>query len=183
MVKSKSKKSSVKKVNSFEVGDKNYNLIKVKSNYLNLLSASIFITALFIFFLGYIVYYLNNLKKCRCFQEENSMNKSNIEYLIIIEAVTIAMNVIVLINLLSIYMNVDKLKSGGYSGKTKLFIYIGVLIYLTVYGFFVHNVYKLSQSVDEDCLCSQDPIRYLLYFQAILILIYLIFMILGVFLI
>ena len=99
MVKSKSKKSSVKKVNSFEVGDKNYNLIKVKSNYLNLLSASIFITALFIFFLGYIVYYLNNLKKCRCFQEENSINKSNIEYLIIIEAVTIAMNVIVLINL------------------------------------------------------------------------------------
>ena len=61
MVKSKSKKSSVKKVNSFEVGDKNYNLIKVKSNYLNLLSASIFITALFIFFLGYIVYYLNIL--------------------------------------------------------------------------------------------------------------------------
>ena len=180
--KKSSKKSSIKKVNSFEVGDKNYNMIKVKSNYLNLLSVSIIITGLFIFFLGYIVYYLNNLKKCRCFQEENSVNKSNIEYLIIIEAITIAFNVVILINLITKYMTIDKLKSGGYSTNAKIYIYIGILLYLTVYGFFVHHVYKLSQSVNDDCICSQNPIRYLLYLQAIIISIYLLFLIYAAFL-
>lgn len=183
MVKGKSKKSPSKKMNNIEISNKNYNLIKVKSNYLNLLSISIFITALFIFFIGYLMHYLNDLRKCKCFQEENAINKSNIEYLLIIETVTIALNIIILINLINMYMSIDKLKSGGYSTKTKLSIYIGVLIYLIIYGFFVYNVYKLSQNVNEECECTLNPVRYLLYFQATIILIYLIFLVSGVFLI
>ena len=182
MPKGKNKKPSIKKVNGFEINDKNYNLIKVKSNYLNLLSFSIFFTAIIIFLIGYIIYYLNNLKKCRCFQEENN-NNVNIDYLIIIEALGIAWNVIILINLISYYMSINKLKSGGYSTKTKIYLYIAIIVYLMIYGFFVHNVFKLSQNVNEDCLCTQHPVRYLLYFQALIIFIFLILMIFGLFLI
>lgn len=180
-IKSKSKKTNVDNLN---IKNKNYNLIKVKTSYLSLISASIFTTLILILLLGYIIFYLNNLRSCQCFQDENNKNVSNIDYLIIIEALSLAMNIIILINLLSLYLSVDKIKSGGaYSFNTKLSLYIGILVYIIVYGFFVYNVFKLSENVKYDCVCSSHPIRYLLYIQAFITFIYLILLSFGLFII
>ena len=180
-LKSKSKKINIDNLNS---KNKNYNLIKVKTSYLSLISASIFTTLILILFLIYIIFYLNNLKNCQCFQDENIKNVSNIDYLIIIEALSLAMNIIILINLISLYLSVDKIKSGGsYSFDTKLSLFIGILVYIIVYGFFVYNVFKLSENVKYDCVCSTNPIRYLLYIQAFITFIYLILLSFGLFII
>ncbi len=190
MVKSKKtdkkKSSPSKKVSNnmnINLNNRNYNLIKVKSSYLTLIGTGIFIMALLILMAIYILYYLNKLRTCRCFQEKNNENNSNIDYLIIIEFLTIATNIILLMNLVSLYLSVDSLKSGGYNARTKITLYIGLLVYLIVFGFFVYNIYKLSQNVDSDCLCTQDPIRYFLYLQGIMTFINMILVINSLFLI
>lgn len=179
------KKKSSKDLDNFNLNikNKNYNIIKVKSNYLNLILISILISVIFIVVLAYIIYYLNKLKSCDCFIENNDKNKSNLDYLIIIESLGVAMNVILLINLVSLYNEVNKIKSGG--GKTSAFLtfIIFLIINLIIYGFFVFNVLKLSQNIKSDCECAQHPIRFLLYLQALVIFVYLLFMILALFLI
>lgn len=176
---------SKKNLDNLNLKDKDYNLIKVKSNYLSIIGISIFSTLILILLLGYIIYYLNNLRKCKCFQDENNSNVSNIDYIIIIEALGLAINIIILINLISLYISVDKIKSGGssYGLNTKISLYIIILLYLIVYGFFVYNVFKLSQNIKSDCLCSNHPVRYLLYIQAFITFIYLVLLSFGLFII
>lgn len=185
MPKGKKSKPS-KKDNGLEINikNKNYNLVKVKKNYLNAISLTIFIMVILVVLIGYIIYYLNNLKSCQCFQDSNQNNASNLDYLIIIESLGLAMNIIIIINLISLYMQINKIKSGGaYSYTTLLSLYIGIVLYLIIYGFFVYNVFILSQNVKSDCECALHPIRYLLYIQAAIILFYLILMVFGIFLI
>ena len=183
--KSGKKPASKSKTNldNLNLKNKDYNLIKVKSSYLNVISISILLTVVFIVVLGYIIYYLNSLRNCDCFQKKNDTNVSNIDYLIIIESLGVAMNVILLINLISLYMEVNKIKSGGSKVNRYLTIIIFILVNLIVYGFFVYNVFRLSQNVDSSCECALHPIRYLLYLQALVIFVSLVFMVIGFFLI
>ena len=171
---SKSSKSSkiVKKELSKE------NLIKMKESVTGIIGISIFITILVIFLLSYITYYLYNLKKCDCFQDKDNESTANINYLIIIEAFGIIMNIIVLSLLISLYMVLTNSQGGGaHSSESKIIAYIGILIYIIIYGFFVYNVYKLNKNVSIDCKCTQHPVRFLLYLQGVVIFINLLSMI------
>jgi len=179
----KTKGVSKKSNNNIDLKNKDYNLVKVKSNYSDVIGITILITIILIIMMGYIIYYLNNLKKCDCFKKENVENTVSIDYLIIIEAIGLTMNVIILINLITLYMSVNKIKSGGASYHQKLFIYLILSLYVLIYGLFVYNVYKLSQNVKEDCLCATHPVRFLLYIQAFLVFVYLVLLVLGLFLI
>lgn len=181
----KSKPSKKKDIGlELNIKNKNYNLVKVKKNYLNTISLTIFVMVILVILIGYIIYYLNDLKSCQCFQDSNENNVANLDYLIIIESLGLAMNIIIIINLVSLYMQINKIKSGGaYSYTTLLSLYVGIILYLIIYGFFVYNVFLLSQNVKSDCECALHPIRYLLYIQAAIILFYLILMVFGIFLI
>ena len=171
-----SKRKSKNEIDNFKT-NKNYNLLKVKNNYLNVIGFSIFLLLVVISIMTFIIYYLNRLKYCPCFQVENIKNKTNLDYLIMIEAVGIALNVIMIIQLFSLYFALSSMKGGG--NEIKFYMLFIIFLYIIVYGYFVYFVYKLSQNIKFDCLCAQSPIRFLLYTQSILIFIYLLFIIFG----
>lgn len=179
----KSTKKSVKKTDKNKQVDnfinKNYDLLKVKNSYLNVLGFSIFLLIVVIIIMAYIIYYLNQLKTCSCFQDENEINKTNLDYLIVLEAVGIGLNIIMVIQLIALYISLMSMKGGGNSSTLKLSILIIMFLYIIIYGYFVYFVYKLSQNIKYDCICAQSPIRFLLYFQAFLIFIYLLFIVVG----
>lgn len=186
----KSKKSSTKTVtksssksksnmDKLDMKNKDYNLVKVKSKMSGVILFSIVINVVFAIVLGYIVHYLNKLKECDCFKDRNEEVKANIDYLIIIEVITLIFLVLGIIMLIYIYSNINSIKSGG-SNTNVLFI-VFTLINLAIYGFFIFNVYKLSQIVNKECECTIKPIRYILYIQTFFIVLYFISLIMGLF--
>jgi len=174
--KKKSSKKLKKELDNFKI-NKNYDLLKVKNNYLNVIGFSIFLLLVIIAIMAYIIYYLNRLKYCPCFQLENINNRTNLDYLIIIEVISIALNIVMVIQLFSLYFAVSSMRGGG--KEIKFYMLLILFLYIIVYGYFIYFVYKLSQNIKYDCLCAQSPIRFLLYAQAILIFIYLLFIIFG----
>ena len=187
MVKGKKsgKKSASKKLpnslKNLNLKNKNYNLVKIKSSALNLISICIVITLIITLILGYIVYYLYNLKSCDCFINNNEENKTNIDYLIIIECIILAMNIIFLIGFIRIYNEVDKIKSGGGKNSDILISIIISIINILIIGYFVYNVYLLSKNIDPTCECAHKAIRYILYIESIFMLMFIILSILGIF--
>lgn len=181
--KSGKKSASKKQPNNskLSVKDKNYNLVKIKSSSLNVITISIIVVLILIVILGYIIYYLNSLKSCDCFIENNEKNKANIDYLIIIESLGLAINIIILINLISTYIAVNKIKSGGGNTTFILTYIILTVVNLLIYGYFVYNIYLLSKNIDPSCECAVNPVRYLLYIQGIFTFISLIMSVLGIF--
>jgi hypothetical protein len=113
-----------------------------------------------------IIYYLNKLKGCTCYQEKNKKNYSNITYLIVIESIILAINIIYFIIFCGSIYFLNKIKKGG-AGKNNTLIYIALLLYIILYSYFVYNVYKIYQNVSSDCECTQNWLRYLLYIQTV----------------
>lgn len=181
MAKTKKSGKKASKGLNLDLKNKDYNLVKIKSTSLNIISITIIIEILLILLLGYIIYYLNNLKNCNCFIENNEENKANVDYLIIIESIGIAVNIIILLRSISLYMDINKIKSGGGNVNAILTYSIAALINLLVYGFFVYNVFLLSKNIDPTCECTQNPIRYILYLQAIFTSISILVSIIGIF--
>lgn len=139
------------------------------------LSISIAITVLSIIIIGFIINYLSDLQRCKCFNENNDSNYSNITYLIVIEALILIIEIIMLLFLIFIYSGLDKMKKGGYYNENQMLLYyLSFIITLSIYGFFIYYVIKLQQNVKDSCKCSVSPVRYLLYIQAFLMLLMLI---------
>jgi len=113
-----------------------------------------------------IIYYLNKLQECTCYQEKNKENYSNITYLIAIESIILAINIIYFIIFCGSIYFLNKIKKGG-AGKNNTLIYIALLLYIILYSYFVYNVYKIYQNVSSDCECTQNWLRYLLYIQTV----------------
>lgn len=174
------------KENKIDINLKNrdYDLLKLKSSYQSVLMISILISILIIIMICYVINYLLKLKKCYCFDNENNDTKVNIEFLLIMHIIFLAINLIILINLISYYFSIDKIKVSGGSiiNKNKIIGMIIILLYTLVYGFFIYNIYKLSNNIKKDCECSRNPIRFLLYIEAFLLLIHLVITLyLGIF--
>lgn len=155
---------SLKKFKAFqekiEFSNKNKNII-----YLALLF--IFINIIYI---SAIIYYLSQIENCSCYQVQNKLNYSNIKYLIFIESLILVLNVIIFIFILSSLFLKNKIKSGGGNNTMMLFLFVSLLVYLLVYGYFIYNVYQVYKNTDENCLCTQSWFRYLLYIQAVTML-------------
>lgn len=134
----------------------------------------IYFALLFIFiniiYISAIIYYLSQIENCTCYQVKNDFNYSNVKYLIFIESLILILNVIIFIFILSSLFLKDKIKSGGGSNSMFLFLFVCLLVYLLVYGYFIYNVYQVYKNTDENCLCTQSWLRYLLYIQAVTML-------------
>jgi hypothetical protein len=141
----------------------------VKSNISGYLISIIIFTLIYIIAVGYIIKYLNDLKKCDCFEKENASNKVNLNYIIIIEYVSLVLGIIALFKFMMMYYLLSSIKSGGgdNSGE-KMFMYVYILLTIGIYGFFIYNVFELMKNTDSKCECTQKPIRFVLYFQTIL---------------
>ena len=163
------------------ITDKNLiNMLK-KSNISpkNILYGLLIMTIIMVVYVSSIIYYLNTLKSCSCYQIENKLNYSNITYLIVIEAIILAASLINLTGIISSLSNVNKIMNGG--GKSDFtMIYLFYLLMLIIDGLFIYYVYKLSQNVNEDCECTKSWLRYLLYIQAIYLLIVLTLSTIGI---
>jgi hypothetical protein len=113
-----------------------------------------------------IIYYLNNLKKCDCFKNSNI----NLTYLIVIESIILALNVITALFLIVIVFSFNNSISGGGNNNAKIYLMIIAVINILILGYFIYNVYKLSKELDENCECSTSWLRYLLYIQTVFML-------------
>ena len=134
-----------------------------------------------IIYISSVIYYLNNLKDCACYEVKNKINYSNITYLIVIESILLIINVIGLVGMIGLLSNLSSLKNltkgitiNKLSNKINksspgMHIYsILMLVYAIVYGYFIYYTYKVHENVDDNCKCTQSWLRYLLYIQAIL---------------
>jgi hypothetical protein len=120
-----------------------------------------------IIYISLIIYYLNNLSKCNCFNQLNDNNYSDINFLIFIEYIILIL--FILLFLISIN-NFFMLKGGNYSNKYD-FLSIFILFFiLSINIYILLTILKISQNVNNDCKCTNSWIRYLLYFQGIIIL-------------
>lgn len=151
-----------------QISDKNI-LKKMKMN----IYIPLFVNIIFIIYISSIIYYLNKLKDCPCFLEKNKLNYSNITYLIVIESILLAFQIIMLLLIIYGIYIINNLKIGGIK-KIIGSAYIIVLILLLIYGVFIYYVFKLSQNISINCECSKNWLRYLLYIQAFFILLSLI---------
>lgn len=131
---------------------------------------------LVIIYISSIIFYLNKLKSCQCFQDNNSKNYSNINYLIGIESIILIINIILALFFLFAINKINELTSGGSNDDLTIY-YITFIILLLLYGYFIYYVYKLYQNIDENCECAQSWIRYLLYFQVLLLILQIMFII------
>lgn len=151
----------------------NFNKDITKKNNLKMFKGVIYTTLIiniiFIIYISYIIYYLNKLKDCQCFLDKNKSNYSNINYLIIIESIILAFQIIVFLSIVYVIYMINNSKIGG--GIQKMISgYIIFLILFLICGFFIYYVFKLSENISDDCSCSKSWLRYLLYIQTFFIL-------------
>ena len=152
---------------------KPFNVIKAikefKSNP-SLLRTPLYIAIVFylivIAYISGIIYYLNNLKKCDCFKNSNI----NLTYLIVIESIILALNVITSLFLIVIVFSFNNSISGGGNNNAKIYLMIIAVLNILILGYFIYNVYKLSKELNENCECSNSWLRYLLYIQSVFML-------------
>lgn len=120
---------------------------------------------IYILYVGSIIFYLNKLKDCPCFQYKNETNYTNLTYLIIIESILLAFSIIITLVVIGLISATYSLKSGGAKGFIN-YVFIGLILQILIYGYFIYYVYKLYENVDKDCECTQSWLRYLLYIQS-----------------
>jgi len=176
------KKNLNNKLNTIKMNNSNikYDFNVVKKNVRSFLVNVLIITIISVIYLAFILYYLNNLKKCNCFLEENETS-ININYLIIIESIIMAFQVVVFIYILSLLGRLENFNGGSRSSGESFFMFIYFILYFLIYGYFIYYVYLLSQKMPENCECANSPIKYLLYLQTIIIFINLVVSLVGIF--
>lgn len=142
---------------------------------------------LYIIFYSFIIYYLVNLKKCLCFQEENKENYSNINYLIIFESLGLILCIISFIGISILLYSINSKQKGGMQNIVSITKYIIIFCIVIIFiisiiqFYFMYNVKKLEENIKKDCDCSHNWIRYLLYIQTIIVLFsFIIFIIVGI---
>lgn len=175
MAKSKGKKSSStsasKKINLDIAKIPQKNMMKVIKNLdMSPIYTLLIINLIVIAYISGVIHYLNQLQSCDCYKDKNSLNYSNLTYLIVIEAIILSLYVISTIMLIISIISIRSIKQSG-SGKSNMMTYIiiSLIINLAITIYFVYNVFKLSQNVDPECECTKSWLRYLLYIQAIII--------------
>jgi len=175
MVSKKSSKKNlknVKKISNLFKDDVNIKdkkiLLKIKNNMLNTVNIGIFLNIISIIIIGCIIYYLNNLKECDCFNMNENDSKFGLNYIIFIEIIQIIGNLLLIYVLYRTYQFTNKLKVGG-NKETNYMPLIALLMNVIIYSFFVYYIYQLSHHIKDDCECAQRPIRFLLYLQGILV--------------
>ena len=147
---------------------------KLKNNTIDLLKSLVKVvdytlitfSLLGIIYIGLIIYYLNNLRNCECYKKISENNHSDIQFLIFIESLIF---VLFLILGLIAYINLVQVGGSNKNNKYTLLSVFILFVILLVNIYFIYSVYRIFQNVDEECKCTKNWIRYLLYFQTIII--------------
>lgn len=163
---SKKSKSSSSSGKVKKMSDKN--MIKViKDLDISSIYVMLIINIIVIAYISGIIHYLNKLQSCDCYKDKNDENYSNLTYMIIIEAIILTLYVISTVAIIITLFAIKDIKQSG-AGKKGMTTYLIVtlIVNLIITGYFVYNVYKLSQNIDPACDCTKDWLRYLLYIQA-----------------
>ena len=174
------KKNSLSKKNLSKMNNIKYNFNTIKSASHSLFTTILILTIISILFLSFILNYLNELKKCACFQNDEA-KKINLNYLIIIEAIMLFFQIVMFLFILSMIIKLKNFSGGSENDGSLIFMYIFIVLYFLIYGYFVYYVYLLSENIKDDCECSKSPIRYLLYIQAFFIALNLFMVLFGLF--
>ena len=140
---------------------------EISKNKVNTLYYSLFVDIIVILWIVGIIKYLRELEKCDCFLEKNVENNANLKYLIYVEYIILALNVISVLS--CVYLLVTSNQNGGMDiQRIKMYLILYLVIYIGIFGYFVYSFYKLQQNIDASCACASSSMRFLLYIQAFL---------------
>lgn len=176
VVKKNQKQSSTKnnnlinKMNNMKLTNNNikYNFNKIKKQTNSFFISILILTIISILYLSFIIYYLNQLKICDCFQKDET-KKINLDYLIIIEGIMLFFQVILFIYILSLIIKLRNFTGGNNNEGKSIYMYFYFILFFIIYGYFIYYVYLISKNINDDCECSNSPLRYILYFQTFFI--------------
>lgn len=136
------------------------------------LTGKLFSSIIIILFIYGIIVYLKDLQKCECLANK----QQNIKTLLYIEYLFIALNIIGLIGTIMAMMMPKQ--TGGSTIIYMLMLYMFCFIF--IYGLLVYNAFKVFEGINDNCECSISSLRYLLYIQTFIAIIYLLIMFFGV---
>ena len=138
-----------------------------------LFNIQLVVLVLILFLVIYTIYYIRELKNCVCFKS-NDKYKVNLEFLEFYQYLELFSVFIIFMGLFSFNKSLTELFGikPMKKGKTKDFIFV-LLSFLVLAVYFLIkynvmvNVYKLSNTIKEDCDCANKWERFLLYYQGI----------------
>ena len=171
-------KNNIKLMNNMNIKKYNFNNIKSATN--SFFITMLIFTIISVLYLSFILYYLNELKTCDCFQNDET-KKINLNYLIIIESIMLFFQIVMFLYILSLIVKLRNFSGGSKNEDVSIFMYIYLVLYFLVYGYFIYYVYLISENIKDDCECSSSSIRYLLYFQTFFIALNLFMTLFGLF--
>ena len=127
------------------------NIVSFKKNYYSIIYIVVFILVLI--YISFIIYYLNNLIKCDCYEDKDLKYLLYSEYIILF---------IAFINIIIFYLIInDSIKDLNY-------LFIIPIISLIVYIYIIYSTINVYKNTNVSCNCSMSIIRYMLYIQAII---------------
>ena len=113
-------------------------------------------------FLIYRTYmYLVNLENCECFDTPN--NNVNLDLLKFYEIYLAVGNIILFISLYVFLKNRGGNKMGRHVNRA--FIQVLLLILIVLYYYVTINIFRVYKLIKEDCACTQQWERFILYIQ------------------
>ena len=119
-------------------------------------------------YISLIIYYLYQLKNCICsFKNKNTIN---LDYLIGIELFVLLLYILSIVYLY--YSNDNKIRK--IQEKYNYYIIIYNIFLILLYIYYSNNVSKLYQNIDENCICTQSWIKFLLRIQSFFLIIHVI---------
>jgi hypothetical protein len=148
------------------------NMEQFASSRMNQLTINLFSKIIAIIFIYGIIKYLKELQNCECLGDK----QKNIQTLLYIEYLFIALNIIGLIGIISSMLMPRQTGGAGFMYAVMAY----TLLYLIVMGLLVYNAFKLFEGINDKCECSVSSLRYLLYIQVFIAIIAIFSMIMGI---
>lgn len=131
-----------------------------------MLSNSLFFFSILVLINLFLIYraymYIVNLENCECFDTPN--NNVNFDLLKFYEIYLGVGNLLLLLSLFAF----SRMMKGGSSNLlslNKMFIQVIVLICITLFYFVTINIIRIYKLIKEDCPCTQQWERLILYIQ------------------
>lgn len=107
--------------------------------------------------------YINELENCRCFLNKNPNNDRNVQRMIQIEYYFVFSLVLCMVYIATMVFLCRRIRG--------LEIFIGIVLVLSrlLQLYLVYLTFNVSRDISAECECSHSNLRYVLYFQALML--------------
>ena len=123
------------------------------------------LSAISLFILFSIYGYLNSIKDCSCFVEnEHDSYKINLEFLKFYQILEI-ISLVIFVILITMYKN--KLKGGKRDFGMQFFVILSTLILLFITGYVTYNSLLFYLMSKKNCKCANQWQKYFIYIQGV----------------